>query len=233
MNNSAPGTPPPHNAPKGFLVFLLAGLLLVLLSVLAFLWMNPPSQTQTDALSEAVPMESLGGPFRLTTHDGKNFTEADLKGYYHLMGFGFTHCPDICPGLLQTMVLALEALPQDMQQKIRPLFVTIDPARDTPSVMADYVKNFSPHLVGLSGTADEISTIAAAYKVYSRRMEEDVARAELREAGQAADDAAVDNYLVAHTSLIFVLNDAGQVVRLFSHNAEPEKIAAFLKGQIR
>ena len=107
----------------------------------------------------------VGGPFRLTNHLGQTVTEADFRGKYMLVFFGFTFCPDICPTELQVMTHALETMGAS-GARITPVFVTIDPERDTPDVMKAYVENFGPNLVGLTGTPEEIAAVAKAYRVY-------------------------------------------------------------------
>ena len=110
----------------------------------------------------------VGGPFRLTNHLGQTVTEADFRGKYMLVFFGFTFCPDICPTELQVMTHALETMGAS-GARITPVFVTIDPERDTPDVMKAYVENFGPNLVGLTGTPEEIAAVAKAYRVYYKK----------------------------------------------------------------
>lgn len=228
--------------PKFSKNLLIAGLTVVLAVLIGILWglySFQPSSTQNSFEPHPASDDSndytasLGGPFKLTTHTGQAFTEKNLLGRISVLAFGFTHCPDICPGMLQTMMLALDSLPPDQQEKIQPIFITIDPARDTVPVMADYVKNFSARLVGLTGTADEIGVITSAYKVYSRKIEEEAVRQELSETGQAVTAQNIENYLMDHTSLIYVVNAQGKVVRIFSHKTEPERVGRFLLNLVQ
>ena len=112
----------------------------------------------------------VGGPFSLTDQNGRKVTEKDFRGKYMLVFFGYTYCPDVCPTELQVMSAALE----DMGTKadaIQPVFISIDPARDTPDVLKQYVANFHPRLMGLTGTAEEVAAVAKAYRVFYGKVD--------------------------------------------------------------
>ena len=115
----------------------------------------------------------IGGPFALIDQTGKPITDRDFRGRYLLVFFGFTHCPDICPTELQVMAAALEALSPQERKEIVPVFITLDPERDTPEVMAAYVKNFGQDFVGLTGSAESISAVAKAYRVAYSKFQQD------------------------------------------------------------
>ena len=110
-------------------------------------------------------MALVGGPFSLTDQDGRRVSEKDFLGKHMLVFFGYTYCPDICPTELQVMTAALDTLGPEAE-KIQPVFVSVDPERDTPEVLKSYVENFGPRLIGLTGTPEEIAAIAKAYRVY-------------------------------------------------------------------
>jgi cytochrome oxidase Cu insertion factor (SCO1/SenC/PrrC family) len=114
--------------------------------------------------------ESVGGSFALIDHTGKPRTEADFRGKFLLIYFGFTHCPDICPTDLQAISLALEDQLDKAGEEVQPLFITVDPERDIPQLLADYVPLFHPRLIGLSGDVTEIRQVARAYKVYYAKV---------------------------------------------------------------
>ena len=103
--------------------------------------------------------------FTLINHDGQTVTQDDYKGRWQLVFFGFTHCPDICPTTLAYMGSVLDQLGSDASQ-VAPLFVTVDPERDTPEVLKDYVANFHPQLIGLTGNTAQVADAAEAFKVY-------------------------------------------------------------------
>jgi cytochrome oxidase Cu insertion factor (SCO1/SenC/PrrC family) len=154
----------------------------------------------------------VGGPFSLTDHTGKRVTEKDFAGGYMLVFFGYTFCPDFCPTELQVMTAALDQM-GEAGKVIQPVFISIDPARDTPQVLADYVPNFGPRLVGLTGTPDEIAAVAKAYRVFY---------------GKASKGDAVD-YLMDHTTMIYLMGPDGRFVKHFNYTTDAPKLAADLK----
>ena len=113
--------------------------------------------------------EPVGGPFELIDHAGRTRTERDFRGQLMLVYFGFTYCPDICPTDLQAIGLALDKLGKD-GDSVQPLFITVDPERDTPEHLAEYVPMFHPRLIGLTGGAEAIRKAADAYKVYYAKV---------------------------------------------------------------
>lgn len=161
---------------------------------------SPPATTGT-AL--------VGGPFTLVDHTGKTVTEKDFLGKYALVYFGFTNCPDICPAALQTMSAALDAL-GPKADRITPLFITVDPERDTPERLAQYVASFHPRLVGLTGTVGQVEAAAKAYRVYFKKAE----------AGQEPGAYSVD-----HTSIIYLMDPRGAYAAHFAHGASAAEMA--------
>ena len=120
------------------------------------------------------PLEgaSMGGPFTLTGHDGRRISDSEFAGKYRLVYFGFTHCPDVCPTDLQKIGAGLRRFEQsdpDRAARVQPLFITVDPARDTPDVLRRYVANFHPRLIGLTGSEREIDGVARAYRIFYER----------------------------------------------------------------
>lgn len=161
----------------------------------------------------------IGGPFALTDHTGKTFTAANLLGHYSVIYFGYTFCPDVCPTELQTLSQALDLLPPDTLAKVQPLFITVDPERDTTEVMARYVKAFHPKLLGLTGTPAEIAAAEKAYLIYAAKV--------------PAKDGAANNYLMDHVSLLYVMGPDGKNITHFNQGMTPEQIAAALKQIIK
>jgi protein SCO1/2 len=133
----------------------------------------------------------IGGPFRLASHEGKPFTDQDLKGRPFVVFFGFTHCPEVCPTTLYDLTQDLAALGKDAD-RLAVAFVTVDPARDTPELMKTYLSSFDPRIVGLTGTEEEIAAAAKAYKVYYRKVP--------TESG---------DYTMDHTASIFLMDSKG------------------------
>jgi protein SCO1/2 len=161
-------------------VFLVAAL--TLLATLLLLLPGPqPSASK-------VP---IGGPFRLTSHEGKAFTDEDLKGKPFAVFFGFTHCPEVCPTTLYDLTQDLEALGKDAD-RMRVAFITVDPAQDTPELMKTYLGSFDPRIVGLTGTEEEIAAVAKAYKVYYRKVPTE------------------SGYTMDHTATILLMDSRGE-----------------------
>lgn len=166
----------------------------------------------------------VGGPFTLTDQDGKTVTDADFRGKYMLIYFGFTFCPDVCPTELQVMAGAVSKLGANTS-KVQPIFVTVDPERDTPQVLAGYVKQFDPRLIGLTGTPEQIAAVAKVYRVFYEKVKEEPA------AGEAAKDAAKD-YTMDHSSVAYLMGPNGEFLTFFPPGVSPDqmadKIASFL-----
>lgn len=160
---------------------------------------------------------SVGGPFRLTDHTGREVTEADYQGRYLLVFFGFTYCPDICPMELQVMAAALDVLGPDAE-RVQPLFISVDPQRDTPEQMAEYVALFDDRIIGLTGTAEQVAAAARAYRVYYAR-------------GPGDDQ----NYQVDHSTFTYLMGPDGAFLTVFPRGTDAEAMAAatrrFMQGQ--
>ena len=159
---------------------------------------------------------ALGGPFALVDETGKAVTEQDFAGRWMLVYFGFTYCPDVCPTELGTMAAAVDALGPAGEQVV-PVFITIDPARDTPAALADYVARFHPRMRGLTGTPEQIAEVARRYRVYYAK----------------ARRADLGDYLMDHSSFIYLVGPDGRVRSLFRPETSPEAMAATIAGQLR
>lgn len=154
---------------------------------------------------------SIGGPFSLVDHKGQPKTDKDFRGRYMLIYFGYTYCPDVCPTALQSMTQALDRLDPATQKKIIPVFITIDPERDTVKQLNAYVDNFHPSMVGLTGTPEEITKTARVFRVYFGRA-------------KGVEEESTD-YLMDHSSIVFLMNPDGEYVTHFTHATPPEKMA--------
>ncbi|MBH0238249.1 SCO family protein [Methylobrevis albus] len=174
----------------------------------------------------AVPVDPLagrfGGPFTLTSHRGTRVSDTDFRGALMLVYFGFTHCVDVCPVDLAVQQGALAEI-GDLASRIQPLFITVDPARDTPEVLASYLAPFHPATLGLTGTEAEIAAVAKAYRVHRRRVPLDGPEAEhLRDAAGA--------YIVDHGALTFLMGPDGRFLTLVPHGAGIDRLATLLAG---
>ncbi len=155
----------------------------------------------------------IGGPFELTDHTGKKVTDRDYRGKFMLVYFGFTYCPDVCPTELQHIAGALDIIGEKRRRHLVPLFVTIDPERDTRELMATYVDNFHPDLVGLTGTPEQIRKIAKSYRVYFRKVKE---------------KDSPDGYTMDHSALVFLMDDQGRYIRHFAYGTDAKTMAKAL-----
>ncbi|MBX9589808.1 MAG: SCO family protein [Hyphomonadaceae bacterium] len=151
----------------------------------------------------------VGGPFTLTDHTGKRVTEQDFRGRTMLVFFGFTYCPDVCPSALQVASAALDKL-GPKADRVVPLFISVDPERDTPAQLASYVQSFHPRLVGLTGTPAEIDAVVKAYRVYVKKV---------------PDPKSSAGYTIDHTSLIYVMGPDGAYRAHFAHTTNADVMA--------
>jgi protein SCO1/2 len=154
---------------------------------------------------------TIGGPFRLVDQDGRTVTDADLKGKWSLVYFGYTHCPDACPTALNDIAIALDEL-GSKRSAVRPVFITVDPERDTPEVLKAYVTAFDAPILALTGTPEEVAQAAKGYRVYYAKHAE-----------------AGGDYSMDHSSVIYVMDPEGRFTASFTHQSAPEEIAERLK----
>src|SRR6266496_1345663 len=150
----------------------------------------------TGRLSTPVAQQiaAIGGPFKLIDQNGQMVTDQDLKGKPFLVFFGFTHCPDVCPTALFDMSEVLNRLGPDAD-KVNALFITVDPERDTPAALKDYLSSFDPHLIGVGGDADALAAVAKAYRVYYKKVP-------LKDG----------DYTMDHTAIVYLMDKNGQFV---------------------
>lgn len=156
---------------------------------------------------------TVGGPFVLVNGDGETVTEQAFAGKVMAVYFGFTYCPDVCPTELAIVADAIDLLPAEAATKVAPVFITIDPDRDTPELVKEYAANFHERMVGLTGTPEQIAAAGKAYRVYFAKRE--------TESG---------SYTMDHTSYIYIMDKQGRYYRHFRMNSAPEEIAEALKA---
>lgn len=158
---------------------------------------------------------SVGGPFTLTAHTGERISDEAFRGKFMLVTFGFTHCPDVCPAELQVMTAALDEM-GPAGERVQPLFITIDPERDTASHLAEYMAYFHPRFIGLTGTPDEIAAVAKAYRVWYQKVD-----------GDSPD------YLMDHTSITYLMGPDGAFVQHFSFGISADTLSEALLAAVR
>jgi protein SCO1/2 len=163
--------------------------------------MSAPSAPQTAA---------IGGPFRLTDQNGGTVTEQDFKGAPFLVFFGFTHCPEVCPTTLFEVSEILRKLGPDAA-RVRVAFITIDPERDTPAVLKDYLSSFNPHMLALTGDPAAIAAVAKAYRVYYKKV------------------PLENDYTMDHTAIVYLMDKDGRFVSPFSLKRTTDAAAADLR----
>ena len=183
------------------IVGFVAGFIVLALVAGIFLMRGGDSQGGTSA---------VGGPFALVSQDGSPVTQQALKGHSNLVFFGYTHCPDVCPATLSEISSVFKALGPNAKAKA--FFVTVDPQRDTPAVMKDYLESFDPRIVGLTGSPEAIKKIEDEYKVYA-------------EAKPDKDGT----YTMDHTAITYLMDKKGLFVSGFNLDRPAADAAAELK----
>ena len=156
---------------------------------------------------------AIGGPFELIDHTGRTVTEADFEGQYMLVYFGFTYCPDVCPTELQAMSVALDMLGDDAEA-ITPIFITVDPERDTVELMATYREHFHPRLQALTGSSAQIAAAARTYRIYYAKVE----------------DESSTEYLMDHSAYVYLMDRNGEYLKHFAPNTPPESYAEAIRA---
>lgn len=188
---------------------LLAGtvaLMVIGAGALAALMLIPSSPDPTSSMTGA-----LGGPFTLTATDGRAVTDQTYRGKWVLIYFGYTSCPDACPTALNNMGVALDRLGREAA-RLQPIFITVDPKRDTRDVLAEYLKSFDPRIVALTGTVDQIAAVIKEYHLYV-----------------SAHPAHGGDYIVDHSSFFYLLNSEGKFVRVIAGDVSGEELAERLR----
>lgn len=172
-----------------------------------------PSATELieGLLSGRVP---VGGPFELTDQTGHRRTDADFHGKLVVLYFGYTYCPDVCPTELQSISLALDKLGA-AAEAVQPLFITVDPERDTPARLADFVSSFHPRLIGLTGSLAEIRKTAIAYKTFF-----------------AKHNTGTPDYPVDHTGFIYLIGKDGRYLGFLPPGLAPDAIADAIRARL-
>jgi len=191
----------------GFLVGALGGAAALIVTSSA---QGPKVETTGTAL--------IGGPFTLVDQNGKTVTDRDFRGKYMLIFFGFTHCPDICPAELQVMSAALDALGSKADEVV-PVFVTLDPERDTPEAVGTYVKIFGKNFVGLTGSPTAIANAAKAYRVIYSKFE------------YKGKDGNY-GYSIDHSALVYLMDKDGQYLTHFTYGTPASKMTETMRSYL-
>jgi cytochrome oxidase Cu insertion factor (SCO1/SenC/PrrC family) len=189
-------------------VWARRGLVAVLIAILAICGVLLYQLYERTLTGTATGEALIGGPFELTDQNGTKVTDQTFKGRLMLIYFGFTYCPDACPTALGIMSAAIDKL-DGAADRVVPILITVDPERDTAQVLKDYVSNFHPRMMGLTGTRQQIAQVAKAYRVFYQKA-----------AGPTPDD-----YLMDHTLLIYLMDGDGKYITHFGPDATPDQMA--------
>jgi len=200
-----PTAPRDPSKSRAFSIRIVATLAAVALLAAAAVWLASSPRGSNASL--------IGGPFALQDGDGKTVTEQSMLGRPFLVYFGYTHCPDVCPTELANIS---DVLAKMGDKAIPALFVTIDPERDTPKVMQDYVSSFDPHIIGLSGSPQAIGAATKGYRVFARK-------------GQIQSDGG---YSMDHSSIVYLMNKTGAFVEALNLDRPPEETAKELESYL-
>jgi protein SCO1/2 len=192
------------NTRRAILTFGLAALAAAVLVLLVRFYLADPQRADA-SLGRA----AIGGPFSLVDHNGKPVTEADYRGKLLLVFFGYTWCPDVCPTELQSLTLVMDELGKDAGTRVQGLFISIDPQRDTPAVLKEYLTNFHPAITGLTGTPEQVAAAARTWKAYYAR---------------AKGEPGSDSYLMDHSAFVYLMDRQNQYITHFRPGAATGEI---------
>ncbi len=163
---------------------------------------------------QAEAMEGLEPAFELQNAQGRTVSQADFRGRFLLVSFGFTHCAHVCPTTLADWSRMMRDLDPDQARQLQPVMISVDPERDTPAVMDTYAKNFDARFIGLSGSAEQVAETAASFRVTYQRV------------------SRGDDYQINHTSLSYLVDPTGQVIDYFGFGTPPDRLAASVSGHL-
>jgi cytochrome oxidase Cu insertion factor (SCO1/SenC/PrrC family) len=190
---------------------MIAGLFASPLAIAA----EPPDPSAVELIEGLLSGKApVGGPFELTDHTGRRRTDADFRGKLVVLYFGYTSCPDVCPTELQAITLALDRLGA-AADAVQPLFITVDPERDTPSRLADFISAFDPRFIALTGAEPAIRKAALAYRVYFARP------------------VTAANYPVDHTGFIYLVGADGRYLGFLPPGLAPDAIANAILARLQ
>lgn len=224
----------------------------LLIGVTSFqLWRTQDASSGDGDSTVIDPTVQIGGEFTLTDQLGRRVSASDLKGKVMLVFFGFTHCPDICPVTVSTLSKTMERLGNKADQ-VAPVFITVDPGRDTPDVMKDYLAPFDSRILGLTGSDEEIVQVQQSYKAYSMRSSTDVPQGDIAEdratrededeeggheghdhAAHGGQGEAAKEYTMDHSSYVYLMNKNGGFEKIFAYTVSDEELARAVEALLK
>lgn len=179
---------------------------------------EPPSEAEKQRTADEIAREIITGEFSLIDHRGAPVTDEDFRGRWLLIFFGYTHCPDVCPTTLGTVGVIMDELGAD-GAAVQPLFISIDAARDTPEVLAEYVASFHPRLIGLTGSEEQVAAAAKSHRAYYGKV--------LLYEG---DEVRTDDYAMDHSALLYLMDPQGVYATAFSPTDTVDRIVKAIRG---
>lgn len=202
-----------------FRIFILSGAAIIGITIYMKFFTHSANETSDRVadvkVGKTYGQASIGGPFSLVDVNGTERTDADYKGKFMIVYFGYSFCPDICPAALYNITQAFEAMNNHELNQFAPLFITVDPERDTVENMKTYMQNFHPRMIGLTGSAQRIESVKKAYRVYAKK---------------AKPDGISTDYLIDHSSIVYVMDRQGRFITSFNHQTDPETIVKTLRA---
>lgn len=196
---------------------MLWGAVYLVFSGMAMLWATDHFLSSRSKTGGYTGEADIRSEFSLTDHTGQEVTQADYDGRWQLVFFGFANCPDICPTSLAYMANVMDLLGKDAD-RVAPIFITVDPARDTVPVMAEYVSVFHPQLIGLTGTEAQLVEVTRNFRAWYERTE---------------DDNAPDGYFMAHAGHIYLMRPNGSYENVYQEGGQtPELLAQDIRGKL-
>ena len=204
--------------------FITLGVLVTLFgagSLMAFIYYLDRRKTKSRKKLQraAVGKMAIGGPFSLITHKKKPVTDQDFRGQWLLIYFGFTHCPDICPEELEKLAEITEILYKQKHKHkypFQPIFVSVDPERDTPELVSQYINDYSPHFIGLTGTTDQVAEMCKHYRVY------------FSQGPKVGGD-----YIVDHAIIMYLINPNGDFVDYYGRNKNAKEVSNAIEQHMK
>ncbi len=194
---------------------VIVGLALGAAALIAYAQITLDQKSPQQQKPAGVAGSSVGGPYSLIDQDGRAVTEKDFAGRYKLIYFGFTFCPAICPGELVKITTALDLLAKD-GEAIQPLFISIDPERDTPAAIKDFLTHFSPKFRGLTGSREQIDAVLKSYRIYAAKVQ----------------TPGMAEYTMDHSSYIYFMSPDDQLVSVFSADDTPDQMAQEIRAAL-
>ncbi|GAB5031572.1 sco1 family protein [Nannochloropsis oceanica] len=195
------------------------GLMAVTGAGLAYYYQGEKEKKQQQALGKVTSYgkPALGGPWTLVDFTGKPVTDADFRGEFLLLYFGFTHCPDICPSELVKVGRILDLLDKEPRlPMVRPVFISVDPDRDNVGQLRHYAQDFHPRILYLTGTQEQLAKVTKGYRVYFSK----------------ADEEDEENYLVDHSIVLYLIGPDGSFLDFFTQSMQPTDIVNRIKGYL-